>query len=276
MRGLNEAEVTMGKWLLTIVLVLAAALGAAYWWLYRPQEASLAKARAEAASCSTQIRSLRTEIADLQAVHDELLETSATLSAQVAAKEKELAALRSTHDELIGELKQEIADKQVEVERVRDKLRVEMVDEVLFDSGEAQLKPAGIAVLKKIGGVLAKSDRGIEVQGHTDNVPIHGALAKRFATNWELSAARAINVARFFQDQTGIAPERLSATARSEYEPRDTNETPEGRRRNRRIEILLVPTEAGKAKPAVAADAEPAAAAEAPAEPEKAAATDAP
>jgi chemotaxis protein MotB len=211
-------------------------------------------------------------------VHDELLETSATLSAQVANKEKELAALRSTHDELIGELKHEIADKQVEVERIRDKLRVEMVDEVLFDSGEADLKPAGVAVLKKIGGVLAKSNRGIEVQGHTDNVPIRGALTKRFATNWELSAARAINVARFFQDQIGITPERLSATGRSEYQPRDTNDTPEGRRRNRRIEILLVPAEVTKADSEAAADTEPPAAAEAPAaeEPEEPTDTDAP
>jgi chemotaxis protein MotB len=250
----------MGKWVLTIVLLLAAALGAAYWWLYRPQAESLARALEQANDSSVQVQRLQTERADLQSLNDELRKASATLSEQVAEKEKELAALRSTQDELIGELKQEIADKQVEVERFRDKLRVEMVDEVLFDSGEAELKPAGVAVLKKIGGVLARAERGIEVQGHTDNVPIRGALARRFATNWELSAARAVNVARFFQE-AGVAPGRLSATARSEYEPRSSNENAEGRRRNRRIEILLVPLELAKAKAEGPTPEKPAAAA---------------
>jgi chemotaxis protein MotB len=135
-----------------------------------------------------------------------------------------------------------------------------MVDEVLFDSGEADLKPEGIAILKKIGGVLKKTEgRTIEVQGHTDNVPIRGALAQRFPTNWELSAARATNVVRFLQDEAGVAPTGLSAAARSEYQPRASNDTEEGRRQNRRIEILLGPE--GSASPTLisaAAPAEPA------------------
>ncbi|HSB62402.1 MAG TPA: OmpA family protein, partial [Vicinamibacteria bacterium] len=85
-------------------------------------------------------------------------------------------------------------------------------------------------------------NRRIEVQGHTDNVPIRGALAKRFATNWELSAARATHVARFLQDETEVDPGHLSATAFSEYKPKAGNDTDEGRRRNRRIEILLGPS----------------------------------
>src|SRR3990172_3678422 len=118
----------------------------------------------------------------------------------------------------------------------------EMVDEVLSDSGEATLKPAGVAVMRKVGAILKKSaDRRVEVQGHTDNVPIRGALATRFPTNWELSAARSINVVRFLQDQAGLDPKLLYASASSEYRPRDTNDTDKGRRRNRRIEILLVP-----------------------------------
>ncbi len=243
----------MGKWVLTTVLLLALALGAAYWWLYRPQGEQLARAQEKATASASQLQRLQTEKADLQALYDAARQASATLAEQISAKEKELAALRSTHDELIGELKQEIEDKQVEVERIRDKLRVEMVDEVLFDSGEAELKPAGVAVLKKIGGVLARAERGIEVQGHTDNIPIRGVLARRFATNWELSAARAVNVARFFQEQAGIPPARLSATAQSEHQPRASNATEEGRKRNRRIEIMLVPLDV--AKPAAATSA---------------------
>jgi chemotaxis protein MotB len=117
-----------------------------------------------------------------------------------------------------------------------------MVDEVLFDSGESALKPEGIAILRKVGSVLKKAEgRTIEVQGHTDNVPIRGALAQKYPTNWELSAARATNVVRFLQDEVDIDPSVLSAAARSEYQPRASNDTEEGRRQNRRIEILLGP-----------------------------------
>jgi chemotaxis protein MotB len=170
----------------------------------------------------------------------------------VAQKQQALDTLRTTQDQLLGELQREIANKQIEVERIRDKLRVDMVDEILFDSGVAEIKPAGAAVLKKIGTILARSaDRGIEVQGHTDNVPIRGALTHRFATNWELSAARATNVARFLQDQASVDPKLLSASAYSEFRPRVANDTDEGRRKNRRIEILLVPREP-EAQPAAA------------------------
>jgi chemotaxis protein MotB len=185
---------------------------------------------------------LRNRVADLETIRDQLQRTSSELQQQVAEKEKELLALRSTQDELVDDLKQEIADRQIQVERIKDHLRVEMVDEILFDSGEATLKPAGVAVIKKVGAVLKKAaNRPIEVQGHTDNVPIRGALTKLFATNWELSAARATNVARVLQDQASVDPAQLSATAYAEYKPRASNDTEEGRRQNRRIEILLGP-----------------------------------
>jgi chemotaxis protein MotB len=239
----------VGKWLVTLVLVVAAALAAAYYWLYRPLQERLDRTLRQASDCVQESHRLRSQNADLETIRDELRKASAGLQQQVAAKEQEMAALRSTHDELIGALKQEIADKQVEVERVRDRLRVDMVDEVLFDSGVADLKPEGKQVLKKIGAVLARAtDRGIEIQGHTDNVPIRGALTRRYATNWELSAARATNVARFLQDEAGVDPKRIFAAAYGEHHPRVSNDSDEGRRKNRRIEIILVPlTAAGDA-----------------------------
>jgi chemotaxis protein MotB len=87
---------------------------------------------------------------------------------------------------------------------------------------------------------LAHRRRPVQVQGHTDDVPISGRLAERFPSNWELSAARAVNVARFLQER-GVDPTLLSATGYSEYRPRAGNDTPEGRQQNRRIEILLGP-----------------------------------
>jgi chemotaxis protein MotB len=232
----------MGKWLLGFVVVLAAAIAALYWWVYRPQQAAREAAERQLATAQAETFALRTRVADLESIRDQLLKTSTELQRQVAAKEGELAALHSTQDELVEGLKQEIADRQVQVERIKDRLKVEMVDEILFDSGESTIKPGGITVLTKVGAALKKvTDRPIEVQGHTDNVPIKGALAQRFATNWELSAARALNVARFLQEQAGLDPTRLSATAYSEFHPRAANDTEEGRRQNRRIEILLGP-----------------------------------
>jgi chemotaxis protein MotB len=232
----------MLKWLAGLVVLLAAAAAALYWWLYWPQQLALEAAQRQLATAQAEAFALRTRLADLEAVRDQLLRTSTELQQQVAAKESELAALRSTQDELVEGLKQEIADRQVQVERIKDRLRVDMVDEILFDSGEATLKPGGVEVLKKVGVALKKvTDRAIEVQGHTDNVTIRGALAQRFPTNWELSAARSTNVARFLQDTAGLDPTRLSATAYSEYRPRSSNDTEQGRRLNRRIEILLGP-----------------------------------
>ena len=85
-------------------------------------------------------------------------------------------------------------------------------------------------------------DKVIRVEGHTDNLKIHGALAQKYPTNWELSAARAVNVARYLQKQ-GIDPDILSATAFGEHKPVASNDTKEGRAKNRRIEIVLLPKE---------------------------------
>jgi len=213
----------MAKWLAVLLILLLAAAGAFYLLEYRPQQGALAAARVQAADQERLFKQLQARIGDLEAIRDQLQRTSTELQQQVAQKESELAALRSTQDELVSGLKQEIADKQVRVERIQDRLRVEMVDEILFDSGETVIKPAGVEVLRRMGAILAKvENRRIEVQGHTDNVPITPALAKRFPTNWELSAARATNVARFLQGMAKIDPRLLSAVAFSEYAPRST------------------------------------------------------
>ncbi len=231
----------MVKWVAGTLAVLAVAGAAAFhYYVYRPQQQALQATRQQLADAEREKAAQRARIADLQSIRDQLERSSSELHQQVAQKESELATLRGTQDELVEGLKKEIADQQVQVERIRDQIRVDMVDEILFDSGEATLKPGGVEVLKKVGTVLAKvKDRPITVQGHTDNVPIRGALAKRFPTNWELSSARATNVARFLQEQAGLDPTRLAASAFSEYKPRASNDTEQGRHANRRIEILL-------------------------------------
>jgi len=232
----------MAKFLGVVLVLLLAAAAAFYFLVHEPLQQRLVAAEERIDAAQREANSLRTRIADLEAIRGELERTSEDLKEAVEAKEKELLALRSTQDELVEGLQKEIADRTVEIERFRDQIRVQMVDEILFDSGEAELKPAGLEVLKRVAAILKKTEnRRIEVQGHTDNVPIVGALARRFPTNWELSAARATNVARFLQDKGGLDPALLTAAAYAEFQPRDTNDTEQGRRRNRRIEILLGP-----------------------------------
>lgn len=246
----------MAKALGAVVVLLAAGAAAAYFLLYQPQERALAEALAQARQeaaradeaerggrvCAQEASSLNSRVAELEGMLRDLRRTSAELEERVQERERELAAERSTQDELLAELEQEIADGRVQVERLRGQVRVDVVDEILFDSGEAEIKAEGRQVLARIAEVLAKSERSIQVQGHTDNVPIVGRLAKRYPTNWELSAARAVNVTRFLHEHAGLSAERLSATARSKYEPRVSNDSERGRRRNRRIEILLAPS----------------------------------
>jgi chemotaxis protein MotB len=241
----------MAKWLAALLALLIVAAALFYVWQHQPLQEALEATQRQAADQGREVAALRARVSDLEGIRDQLQKASTELKEQVEAKEKELAALRATQDELVEGLKKEIADRQIQVERVRDQLRVEMVDEILFDSGEAVIKPAGLEVLRRVGAILKKVQRReIEVQGHTDNVQIVGQLAKRFPTNWELSTARATNVARFLQDDAKIDPGLLSAVGFSEYRPRAPNDTEEGRRKNRRIEILLGPLMAAEKPPA--------------------------
>ncbi|HEV2175475.1 MAG TPA: OmpA family protein, partial [Nitrospira sp.] len=124
----------------------------------------------------------------------------------------------------------------------RDRLTINMVDRVLFDSGRAQIKPAGLKVLKQVSDVLNKvTDKQIRIEGHTDNVPISTKLQDRFKTNWELSTARATTVVRYLIDQGGVQPQTLSAVGYADTHPIAGNDTEEGRTSNRRIEIVLYP-----------------------------------
>ncbi len=162
------------------------------------------------------------------------------LEAELQARETRLAEVQSTYNELVGKLEEEIERGEVKISELKGKLTVNVVDKVLFASGEAALKNDGIRVLQQIGDILKSAvDKDIQVEGHTDNVPIRGTLTKTFPTNWELSTTRATTVLHFLQDQVGIPGERLSAVGYGEYSPIDSNSTKEGRARNRRIQIVL-------------------------------------
>ncbi len=227
-----------------VASTVGAAIAAAilYFLLYQPRVKELEEARREASLCVQERAALKGRVSDLETMLDGVRRESAELAEQIRLREERLAQTQSTQDEIVQKLQQEISNGQIQVERLKGQLRVDMVDEILFDSGEAALKPAGKEVLQKLASVLAGSDRQIRVQGHTDDVPITGRLAETFPTNWELSAARAVNVVRFLQEGASLDPSHLSASALSQYRPRVPNDGVEGRQKNRRIEIVLEPS----------------------------------
>ncbi|MGB6409584.1 MAG: OmpA family protein [Candidatus Deferrimicrobiaceae bacterium] len=196
--------------------------------------------KAESDSLSQTIVELRGRIAVLETENRKLRQD--TVALEKSQKEK-VRKVSTTYQDMVEKMKKEISEGQVTISELKGKLTVNMVDAVLFDTGKAEVKQGGLEVLKKVISILkGETEKAIRIEGHTDDVPISGTLAKRFPTNWELSAARAINVTRFLQEQ-GIDPDVLSAVAYGEYKPISDNETPEGRAMNRRIEIILIPRE---------------------------------
>ncbi|MCA9463652.1 MAG: flagellar motor protein MotB, partial [Nitrospira sp.] len=132
--------------------------------------------------------------------------------------------------------------KSLMVTQHHDRLVLTMLGQVLFESGEAELTPLGLKIMKQVGQVLASlPEKYIQVEGHTDNNPIYGQLQKRYPTNWELSTARATTVLRYLIEQTGMDRNQLSATGYADTRPVQTNDSEEGRAQNRRVEIVLYP-----------------------------------
>lgn len=160
---------------------------------------------------------------------------------EAAQRERELRESEKTHKELIGQLQKEITDGSIKITQLKDRLSVEIVDKILFASGSDQVTPQGKGVLKKVSDILKTvKENGIRIEGHTDNVPIGSKLAGKFPSNWELSTSRATQVVRYLSE-LGVSPENLSAVGLAEYQPVAPNDTPEGKQRNRRIEIVLYP-----------------------------------
>ncbi len=210
---------------------------------------------------------LRAEVEGLRAQVEQRENEVAVLSQEKQGLEMEkrekLDEISRTYEGLVEGMKEEVERGRVTISQLKGKLSVNLLDEILFDSGSAVVKAEGKEVLNRVGEVLkGLEDKAIVIEGHTDDVRISGDLAKRFPTNWELSTARATSVVRYLQEAAGIPPERLSAMGFGPYRAVAPNDSPEGRARNRRIEIKLVPLESplivpsGEAVPAQPAPAE--------------------
>ena len=205
------------------------------------------------ASSQEEISKLKKQASELEAnaariakereqLRQEQSQLAAALDQERAAKEEEIKRLTRTQEELSKSLQDEIAKGNITIQQVRDRLTINMVDRVLFDSGQAQVKPAGLNVLKQVSDILKTvTDKQIRIEGHTDNVPISSKLQGRFKTNWELSTARATIVVRYLIDQGSVDRQHLSAVGYADTQPLASNDSEEGRSSNRRIEIVLYP-----------------------------------
>ena len=192
------------------------------------------------------VEELEQGIAELEKEHRRLLEENESLRVEAldleVQKKEDVMTMTTTYNDLLEDMESEIERGNVTITQLKGKLKVNMVDEILFDSGKTTVKAEGVKILKRVGSILLNvKDKTISIEGHTDNVPIGAGLAKRYPTNWELSVARATNVARYLQDKVGVDPSLLSATGYGEYRPIASNKTTQGRAKNRRIEIVIVP-----------------------------------
>lgn len=194
-----------------------------------------------------QVLGLQTQRSGLEQQKTSLEQQQADLRKQIDALERQKAQLLtasqqtlSQYDSLVRNLTEEVKKGELQVRQYKDMLTVDVAEQLFFDSGRANLKDTGKSVLKKVGEALkGYEDKVIRIVGHTDNVPITKSLQKVFPSNWELSVARATTVVRYLQE-VGIPPERMVASGRAEYQPIAENDSADGRKKNRRIEITLI------------------------------------
>ena len=162
-------------------------------------------------------------------------------------KDKSLSDLEKARAELEKSLAKELGEYKAKLEMTERGLVITLLAEIFFDSGKDVIKVEGESTLKRLAAVLntsvAKSN--IAVEGHTDNEPIKYSGWK---SNWELSSARALSVVHYFIDKCSVKPERLSGVGCGEYRPVADNATPKGKKKNRRVEIVILPSSVKKVK----------------------------
>ncbi len=146
------------------------------------------------------------------------------------------------YNKLVNGLSKELVAKQITISQMKTGVNVNLTEGVLFSSGSANVSDAGRAVLEKVSAELADMPFQTIVAGHSDNAPIGGKLAEKFPTNWDLASARATEVVRILE-KSGLPGARLVAVSFGENQPIASNDSPEGRKQNRRIEIRLRPVE---------------------------------
>ena len=191
--------------------------------------------KAKLISLGQNLSSLKTQTgAMIQDISQKEKQIAELLKAQEAARKR-----AKMFKDLVGKFQQMIDSGKLQVEIRKGKMIVKMSDKILFAPGRDRLKKDGAMAMEQVTQILAGiGGRSFQVAGHTDNVPIK---SRRFKSNWELSASRAVNVVKFMVEK-GMDPNRVSAAGYGQFDPVGDNNTPEGRAINRRIEITLMPS----------------------------------
>ncbi len=213
-----------------IALAVASAvglLGVTAWKSY--QQVGVAQAQAADMKSATEAQNARLA---------EAWEEVRAARARAASLSEEVATAAKSQERLETEMRAALASRDIAISELQGRLTLTILDRILFDSGAAELKPEGMQVLDEIAVILSRfTNRWVQVVGHTDNVPIR----VKYASNWELSAARALAAVRHLTEKAGVDPHRMSAVACGEFQPIADNGTPEGRARNRRIALVVLP-----------------------------------
>jgi chemotaxis protein MotB len=210
--------------------------------------------------CTEKNNSLKAQYAEMNARYNELMKKSLSeaermnaalkiKAEELEARERRLAELQgiiNTQDSLLNALNDAVKkallafkSDEISVEMKNGKVYVSLSDKLLFKSGSAAVEEKGLEAIKTLGDVLNKNpDIDVLIEGHTDNIPIKTA---KYEDNWALSADRALSIVRLLANEHKVDPKRLEAAGRAEFYPKASNETAEGRAKNRRTEIILSP-----------------------------------
>ncbi len=202
-------------------------------------EARVAAITSQNTQLADRLRALGENVEELEgsraSLQGELERTQRALN-QLQERERQAQQRLAQFRQILQQLRSLIDAGTLEVEVRNGRMVVVLPEAILFDSGRADLKPEAREPLAQVARVLRSiQGRTYQVMGHTDNVPIRG---RRFASNWELSTARAVVVARYIIEQ-GLESPRISAAGYADTQPLNHNATPEERAANRRIEIAL-------------------------------------
>lgn len=162
---------------------------------------------------------------------------------------------KSEFEEMKKEVEEYLMTKKmlnkVQVDIQERGLVVSLKEAGVFKSGQAEVQEEAMAALKEIAEKISKYRNPVRIEGHTDNQPIH---SRTYPTNWELSSTRATNMARVLMDKYGVPPDKVSATGYGEFRPTGSNDTPAGRARNRRVDIVILSQSAEKSEPETVAE----------------------
>lgn len=225
-------------WVVAVVMTAVAASMLGLWISGRTQH------QQETEALQSELDETKSDLAAMQALNLTNQATIGKLTNQIADLQKQKEQAVQSSKSLESEMRSELESKDVTISKLQGKLTVNILDRVMFDSGEAILKPDGEAVMQKIASILKEHPQlTIHVVGHTDNVPIRSNAQSKFASNWELSTARALAAVHFLTERAGVDPHRVGAVGYGEFRPVADNSTAEGRAKNRRIAITILPDE---------------------------------